>query len=487
RFILSRTMLFVDVESGKYLRPWGLKNGCGYGSVLPANGLIYTFPHQCRCYPMLRGVVAMGDTVPPVKNGANGRLRRGPAFGFKGGAQPGESDWATYRGDSRRSAAAKDTVPAEAGLLWTSALGRSAPALWRLEWDRRGGGEISAPTAGGGRVFVARSQAHEVVALDAGGGKPVWRFSAGARVDVPPTVHRGLCLFGSADGWVYCLRADDGKEVWRFRAAPAARSVVAFGQLESAWPVRGGVLVSEGVAYAAAGRHSQIDGGAFVHALDPASGKVLWSKNPADYHGLVDVMVAGGKSVCFASHHYDRITRAGTNQFDPRTGATRPRGEKANDFLWSNTGLLSEMWTGEVYSGSRLSVWTRGKTTAQKMVFSNGRTYGFRAAPRKGQASLFSADAAGKGTWKTELPKKDRKLPVRCATAMALTGNVLWVAGRLAADSNREVLRAYSAADGKQLREISLDAPVVYDGIAAAGNRLYVSCQDGKLYCYGTK
>ncbi len=484
RFILTRTMLFVDVKSGEYLRPWGVKNGCAYGSILPANGLIYTFPNQCRCYPMLRGIIAMGDTVPPLKNGAGRRLRRGPAFGFGGPAGNGKGGWPTYRSDPQRSAAASGTVPADARLLWTSAMGGTAPPLWKLEWERRGGGHITAPTAAGGRVFVARSQAHEVLALNAADGKPAWRFSTGGRVDVPPTLHRGLCLFGSADGWVYCLKADDGREVWRFRAAPTSRSVVAFGQLESAWPVRGGVLVADGVAYATAGRHSKIDGGAFVHALDPASGKVLWSKNPGDYHGLADVMVAGGKSVCFASRHYDH--RTGSGQFDPRTGATRPRAQRADDFLSGNTGLLSEMWTGTLYHGSRLSVWTRGKTAAQMMVFSNGRTYGFRAGD-KSPACVFSADAEGKAAWKTDVPRKDRGLLGRCAKAMALTGDVLWAAGRLSADSDREVLRAYSAADGRQLREIPLEAPVVYDGLAAAGNRLYVSCRDGKLHCYGTR
>ena len=36
-------------------------------------------------------------------------------------------------------------------------------------------------------------------------------LTAGARVDTPPTVYRELVLFGSADGWVYCVNQADGR------------------------------------------------------------------------------------------------------------------------------------------------------------------------------------------------------------------------------------------------------------------------------------
>jgi outer membrane protein assembly factor BamB len=52
-------------------------------------------------------------------------------------------------------------------------------------------------------------------------------------VDSPPTIYKGLALFGSADGYFYCLRLADGALVWRFRAAPLDRRTVAFGQVES--------------------------------------------------------------------------------------------------------------------------------------------------------------------------------------------------------------------------------------------------------------
>ena len=47
-------------------------------------------------------------------------------------------------------------------------------------------------------MLVASIDEHRVVALNAASGEPLWTFTAGGRVSTPPTLHRGLALFGSA-------------------------------------------------------------------------------------------------------------------------------------------------------------------------------------------------------------------------------------------------------------------------------------------------
>ena len=107
--------------------------------------------------------------------------------------------------------------------------------------------------------------------------------------------------------------------------------------------------------------------------------------------------------------------------------------------------------------------------------------------------------------WNVPVP-----VPVR---GVAMTGPTLFVAGRrdpdlskLAAEkdkyrryqmfaemSDEEVsppdglLVAYSAADGKKLSELKLESPPVFDGLAAASGRLYLSCLDGRLRCFGRR
>ncbi len=127
-------------------------------------------------------------------------------------------------------------------------------------------------------MLLAESQSHQVIALDRASGAEQWRFTAGSRVSVPPTVCGGLTLFGAHDGYVYALRAGDGRLVWRRRLAPSDRRIMAYGQLESSWPVAGGVWVHDGIALAAAGRVVDGDGGFAVHAFDPRTGEVHWSR-----------------------------------------------------------------------------------------------------------------------------------------------------------------------------------------------------------------
>ncbi len=79
---------------------------------------------------------------------------------------------------------------------------------------------------------------------------------------------------------------------------------------------------------------------------------------------------------------------------------------------------------------------------------------------------------------------------------MVVTENLLLVAGPpdivdpadpLGAFEGRKggVLAAIHRSDGKRVWEYALDAPPVFDGLAAASGRLYVALQDGELACFG--
>ena len=151
---------------------------------------------------------------------------------------------------------------------------------WKVQFT----GMPSAPVIVGNSVFVADVDAHTVYALNASSGKKRWSYTAGARVDTAPTYYKGMVLFGSRDGWVTCLRASDGVLAWRFKDLPD-KLIGAFGQLESAWPVSGSVLIHDDKLYFSAGRSSFLDGGMFLYALNPATGEVLHSKH---YFGPFD-------------------------------------------------------------------------------------------------------------------------------------------------------------------------------------------------------
>jgi PQQ-like domain len=262
----NRGVEFVSVTGGVNTENDWVRGPCRYG-IMPCNGLLYVAPNPCFCYPgaKLTGFNALAPESQKAKAEIQDsqRLQKGPAYGTIENQESkieNQSDWPTYRHDACREGTAGCDVP------------EHISPRWRIHVR----GPLTPPVVAGNRIYVAAKNEHTLYTFDAADGKKSWHFTAGGRIDSPPTVYDDLVLFGSVDGRVYCLRASDGKLVWRFDAAPSNQEIVACDQLESPWPVHGSVLMKDGVAYFTAGRSTFLDGGIRIFGLDPATGNVLY-------------------------------------------------------------------------------------------------------------------------------------------------------------------------------------------------------------------
>jgi hypothetical protein len=235
------------------------------------------------------------DVAPPPQAFEEpGPLEEGPAFGKVAAAAPAADDWPMLRADASRSCAARGEVPDPLAVLWRKPLatrpgGWIVSTSWRAQHHHNQ--TISAPVVAHGKVFVALIDKHQVVALDAARGDAVWRYTANARLDSPPTIHKGLCLFGCRDGWVYALRAADGQLAWRRRIAPLDQRILVYGQLESRWPVIGSVLLDGNRACATAGHEPRL--GILLWEFEPATGKTLAFGTVPRLHFPNDILVRG--------------------------------------------------------------------------------------------------------------------------------------------------------------------------------------------------
>jgi len=515
---------FLDLASGREFPHHWTRGTCGMG-VLPCNGLLYAPPYSCQCsigamvpgFNALcaeKGLKSSGQAIPVERAP---RLIKGPAYG-KPNPQSAirnsqSSDWPTYRHDGTRGGATPAKAPARGAVLWKARL-TTVP---------------SAPVIAGGTVFVADIHAHTLHALRASDGRALWTYVAGGRIDSPPTVHEGLVLFGSRDGWAHCLRASDGALVWRFKDLPD-RLIGAYGQVESAWPVTGSVLVLKGLAYFAAGRSSFLDGGIFLYGLDPKTGKVMHRRQvygpfaqdtgfPAVAHQgcRADVLVTDGTRLYMrhkafqpdladaaqAGRHL--IPSAGFADSTPQhrtywtiaagfSGKTRVRGP-SGDILVTAGGSYYEVQGFPVHRHSYFDPRLKGYKLLAGAVSAGGRAAGSDTKGRRGERRAKGggrADAAAASKWSCDLPLTGK--------AMALAGDVLFVAGAPAhfppdhpaekyeaayAGKLGGVLWAASAADGKKLAERKLPAAPAWDGLAAAGGRLVVALADGSVLCLG--
>jgi outer membrane protein assembly factor BamB len=406
-------------------------------------------------------------------------------------AGTGRMKWRTYRRDIARSGAAVESLPRDLKVLWST----------RVVSQRRTphGRTIAPPVVAEGKVFVAAPDAHQVWALNAKTGEVRWNYLVGGRVEAPPTIYQGLCLFGANDGWVYCLRASDGELVWRFRTSPEERRIVAYSRVESPWPVPG-VLVTGDVAYFAGGRHGKTEDGIFVYAMDPFTGKVLW-KNRVDnskletwYDNHVNDLLVGN----------DRAVFMGQLMFDLKTGEKSRTWYKERVFgakQWKHDYLVSGQGrdTSAVFPfgflhdrkyGSRLeryqsTHWCYRGITGLILSCANDTVFGVEATRSRGEyVQLFAKRPDASSTAGKESTLWSVKLRRGRVQGLLPAGQTLFVAGPA---KEGGLLTSYSANDGSRLAELPFDDAPVFDGMTAAGARLYLSSEKGKVFCFGAK
>ena len=390
----------------------------------------------------------------------------------------------------------------------------------------------------GGKVVVAGVDTHTVHALGVENGKESWKYTAGSRIDSPPTLHGGLAIFGSADGRVHCLGAGDGALVWRFDAAPRHRLVTAFEQLESPWPVPGSVLVHGGKCWFAAGRSSYLDGGIHLYALDPATGRVDQHETIYSPEPETGKMTPETSANSMSGLLNDIPATNGADVFI-RQMPVSVSGDRGGQHLYTTGGYLDPSWfnrtfwqvgwaktsglmvlgkdVGPHFAGFPFRKKSRNGVPANTSQNGNTVAYGMEVYTSRSRETVFRPgvkayrlmciplkEPAGGSLGKQAVGKRRKQGPKALweqrvgirVTAMVRAADTIFVAGSPDIIDPKDphgawegrkggVLAAFDAGDGKKLAEYKLPAPPVWDGMAAARGRLFISTSDGYIVCMG--
>ncbi|MGQ9575937.1 MAG: outer membrane protein assembly factor BamB family protein [Thermoguttaceae bacterium] len=430
-------------------------------------------------------------------------------------------DWPMYQHDPARSGVSPQRLPLPLVESWVfqprhvpePAWGppKAEPVEGILELPRFHFDDAPQVAVAAGRVYFGCSATGKVYCLDAATGRVRWTAMTGGPVRLAPTVSEGRVYVGSDDGYAYCLDAASGALVWQFRAAPEPKRVLGSRKMISLWPLRSGVLVDRGVAYLASGIFPAE--GVFFYALDAQDGRLLW-RNDTCGEAPQSGVSPQGYLLASETTLYAPMGRVSPAALDRRDGKLK----YLTYFGKTVGGTYALLVDGEVYTGTEELVAYDGQSRdrfatypGRKIIVSKDTVYLAGAArlaaldrlaypaannrvrslrsriaqlqkPPKGKSEPPLAAAAEIKSLATQLKAAEEQLartvrwevPCRLNEALILAGDVLVAGG-----SGR--VQAVDSASGKTIWTANVDGCA--KGLAAAGGRLLVSTDTGKIYC----
>ena len=249
------------------------------------------------------------------------------------------ADWTQWRFDECRTAQTPMNLPNQLYLQWRRDMPASSGTF---------DGYYSLPTAChvddcrpvqlGKQLFVSLMANDSVTAYNTDTGAQQWRYYATGALRRPPLAMAlaggiKVVIFGSDDGYVYCLNAVDGSERWRFRAAPKNWKAMGYGRLSSVWPIWASPVAYNGNVYVVAGHMPSW--GLFMYCLDATSGVVLWNN---DNQTLLGKCSSSGFGPLAFSTDHQRI-------FGTVLGKGYPWAVSANTGkMYGYTGTTAGLW-----------------------------------------------------------------------------------------------------------------------------------------------
>jgi len=459
--------VYVNLAERKLANYEGVvRPGC-FDGVVPANGRLYWMPLACDCW-QVHGTFCMA----PRKKLANRPVAEPATWTQPTTTAPATSeDWPMYRANAAGTATVAAKVPRGVKELWMQNV---SPGL-------------TAPIVAANHVYVG-SVDGSVNALNIRDGKLAWQSASDASIVFPPAYWNGRVVYGSCDGFLYCVDAADGRELGEIKLAPETRFVNIMNRLMSTWPLGGGVVVGDdGIAYTAAG--STAADGCVTAAVDLSTGKLRW-QHTFNLDQPDPNLTLGVQSNILLSNNTLFINGgapAGIFSFDASTG-TNPqqvtRLEAGMDMFIEPDGKPSCMGP-ELYS--------HGRTRTTIFKKHQGRIY-FQIGDRHIaliDGRLFCSREIAALDQIVELMNKIQNLQPRNVMTIPVNDAILWTTGvsdirGLAVGSDGlAVLHEDSveglAPDGETLWAAPLPCPPLRWGVALSSDGVAVSLADGHV------
>lgn len=418
----------------------------------------------------IQGITAIGPADIEFDHAPGGKVlvRYTPAPA--GGEPTASGDWPTFRSGNARGSATTAALGTKLEKVWEAKVGLGGRTYGQMYAERTG---LTQATVAYGTAYVADIWAQRIVALNVADGKQKWTYHVGSRVDFPPTLYKGHCLFASKDGFVHCLDAKTGQPVYRLLIAPRERYIGGQEKLESLWPTAADVMVGkDGVARVSAGFAATIHGGNREVAFKPETGEVVEAK--VNFEEFAD----SGYPV--PKNHTNIFTEPLPGGWRLTSGAIDDMLGYGNSISRTNEDRAADVFGDRAGGGHGGGGRASGRVIAfdEKLCVAHLMTYGGQSWDTKNPLHLLAADKdPKKPLWKSE--------PIELvADDILLTPSHAFVVGHYRRVEGKPEIWTVSREDGKVLGKTPVDGFPAFMGLSASGNRLFLSTRDGKLICY---
>lgn len=399
------------------------------------------------------------------------------------------ADWPMYRGSPSRSGYVPHALPGQLKPIWKRRSLHPPERAWPRS-KRQLFDACYQPVVCRGRVFYGSSVDCSVRCLDGETGKQLWQFVTGGPIRFAPVAWADRVAVASDDGRLYVLDAGSGTVVWVHQGGPREAWRLGNERMVSKWPARGGPVLLDGILYYAAGIWPS--DGIYIHALQSATGKVLWSNT--DSGGIYMAQPHGGANAASGLAAQGHLSALGKRLFVPTGRAIpaaldRSNGKLAYFYLQKNRAVggtsvvLADRYmvnSGIVFDA--LSGEARGKLKGRVVsAFPGGLV---SAAGGEVQAVAMAAvekpDRKGKLRPQLDLAALWTESGLGRVTNLIVAGDSVIVggAGQVSCLSLGEV------TEGKR-RQWQFEVDGVVYGLAVADDKLFVATDRGTLYCFG--
>ncbi|MCB9768839.1 MAG: PQQ-binding-like beta-propeller repeat protein [Candidatus Omnitrophica bacterium] len=413
-------------------------------------------------------------------------------FTFFCSIQSQSADWPQFKADAGRTGYTPEPLAEDLNLRWVYHPAHAPMPAWQAEM-RMPFDHAHQVTVAEGLAFFGSSADGKVYALDADTGKEKWTFFTEGPVRFAPAYWKGKVFAPSDDGFLYCLNASNGSLIWKKRGGPNSDLILGNDRMISHWPVRGAPAIVDDILYYAAGIWPSE--GIFIYAIDPETGETLWVNEDSggmemdQPHGGARAksgVSAQGYLIANKDFLFLPTGRAVPAAFNRNDGSFRYFHLQSNRRLGGSNALATDDYllisdaVFEASGGENLG--SLGQTvmaaSPKDLVYSQGRQ--LAANHLVGLATLeMTADRKGEETTKWVLKTKPfwtMSVPHSGATSLIIAGDEV-VSGTHGRVSITDI-EANSVVWSENVAGVPL-------GLAAAGGRLFVSTDDGAIYCFG--